>query len=336
MNQNLCQKQFTIITTNDMHSSFTGSGGMDYELNSSNRLGHYSRLCTSINLLRNHYQELGHAVLVVDAGDWYSGSLFQLLAPSEHTKWAPELEYFDSLNYDAVTLGNHDLEAGEESLLRMFEKVEKLSTSGPNFLSSNMRVRKLNAEGMPLDEKTCQIAQNLRHRVRDHVIIVRNGIRFGIIGAMGTDAAFSCSGTRRGVTFIGYDDETQSKQFNTYVKFITEVARKLRPDVDVLILLAHQGTPEDVDLAKAIPRNLIDVMISGHTHESYLKKVSGCFEFSALTSNHHTFITQSGSHGKRIGVTSFLIPVVPSDGLKFIAPDKDVDKDMRITHEKMV
>lgn len=58
---------------------------------------------------------------------------------------------------------------------------------------------------------------------------------------MGPDAAFSCSGTRQFVSFIGYDDHSQAKKFDLYKEYIIEVANRLRPQVDVLILLAHQG-----------------------------------------------------------------------------------------------
>jgi 2',3'-cyclic-nucleotide 2'-phosphodiesterase (5'-nucleotidase family) len=313
MNANQNKKKFVILTTNDMHSSFTGSGGADYDLESEKRVGGYARLATSINLLRQFYENNGYAVLVLDAGDFYSGSLYQLLAPSKKVKWAPEVEFFSNMRYDACTLGNHDFEAGEESLLTMFVKLELLEQK-LQFVSSNLRVRNIeDTKVSDIDSliQTQSFAKQIREKVKDFIIIEKNDIKFGILGAMGPDAAFSCSGTRKFVSFIGYEDQGQNKKFDLYVDYIVEQATRLRSQVDVVILLAHQGTPEDVDLAKAIPANLIDIMISGHTHETYFKRQKGNSKFFDLgkfsTTAHETYLTQSQSHGKRLGVNAFQI-----------------------------
>lgn len=41
----------------------------------------------------------------MDAGDWFSGSLFHLLGPSEQSSFAPELEAMDYCTFDAATIG---------------------------------------------------------------------------------------------------------------------------------------------------------------------------------------------------------------------------------------
>lgn len=300
-------RRFTILTTNDMHSSFTGSGGSDFDLESVDRIGGYSRLASAINLLRKHYESLGHQVLLLDSGDFYSGSLFQLLAPCTDVQWAPELEFFSLMKYDAITLGNHDFEAGEESLMGSFTKLQQLNLD-LNVISSNLRVKKIDTTKTVIDEETAKqsIAKLIRQRVNDYIIVKKGDITFGIIGAMGPDAAFSCSSTRTYVGFIGYDERQNQKKTDIYTNFICDLAKKIRPSVDVLILLAHQGSPEDVNLAKELPTGLIDIMISGHTHETYFKKVKGKEHFfEKQKQKHQTFITQSQSHGKRLGVNTF-------------------------------
>lgn len=292
-------KKFTLLTTNDMHSSFTGSGGPDAAMDSAERVGGYARIASAMKLLKHHYEEMGHEVLMLDAGDWYSGSLFQLLAPSG-VQWAPEVEFFARAGYDAITLGNHDFEAGEPVLFKMFEKLEKLKLHLP-IVSSNLRVKKQPNNEVP-------IGRLIRQKVQDYIVVTKGGIRFGIIGAMGPDAAFACSGTRTTIGFIGYDDIKQSKRFSDYAAHVTRTAQTVRPLCDVLILLAHQGTPEDKDLAETIPEKLIDIMVSGHTHECYLLQANGKRDFFDFgKSTHVTTLTQSLSHGRRVGVNSFEI-----------------------------
>ena len=58
------------------------------------KLGSYARLKASIDRIRDHRRSEGGIVLTVDAGDWFSGSVFSSLGPSPASSAAPELEYF--------------------------------------------------------------------------------------------------------------------------------------------------------------------------------------------------------------------------------------------------
>ena len=58
------------------------------------KLGSYARLKANIDRFRDHRRSEGGIVLTVDAGDWFSGSVFSSLGPSPASSAAPELEYF--------------------------------------------------------------------------------------------------------------------------------------------------------------------------------------------------------------------------------------------------
>ena len=58
------------------------------------KLGSYARLKANIDRIRDHRRSEGGIVLTVDAGDWFSGSVFSSLGPSPASSAAPELEYF--------------------------------------------------------------------------------------------------------------------------------------------------------------------------------------------------------------------------------------------------
>ena len=58
------------------------------------KLGSYARLKANVDRFRDHRRSEGGIVLTVDAGDWFSGSVFSSLGPSPASSAAPELEYF--------------------------------------------------------------------------------------------------------------------------------------------------------------------------------------------------------------------------------------------------
>lgn len=52
--------------------------------------------------------------------------------------------------------------------------------------------------------------------------------------------------------------------FHDPIAIAKMVAERLRPRVDILIVLSHLGYPLEVELAKAVPE--LDVIVGGHSH----------------------------------------------------------------------
>ena len=48
----------------------------------------------------------GDVVLTLDAGDWYSGSLFDNLGADLSTPSVPQMEFFHAAQYDGIILGS--------------------------------------------------------------------------------------------------------------------------------------------------------------------------------------------------------------------------------------
>ena len=48
----------------------------------------------------------GDIVLTLDAGDWYSGSLFDNLGADLRTPSIPQMEFFHAAQYDGIILGS--------------------------------------------------------------------------------------------------------------------------------------------------------------------------------------------------------------------------------------
>jgi 5'-nucleotidase/UDP-sugar diphosphatase len=106
--------------------------------------------------------------------------------------------------------------------------------------------------------------------IRRHLVIERGGLRFGIFGLLGKEAAIYTSGGA-----ASFPDATETAR-----EMVTILREKEK--VDVVICLSHGGLQagkdgrftegEDVNLAKAVPG--IDVVISGHSHTEVQRRLS--------------------------------------------------------------
>lgn len=89
---NLIFSEFTLslLSTSDLHSSFDP---------------YYPKIS---HFIHDYRKKTPNPVLTLDAGDWYSGTLFKLMAMSYTLPYhSPELEFFKYCKFDATTLGNH-------------------------------------------------------------------------------------------------------------------------------------------------------------------------------------------------------------------------------------
>ncbi len=109
-------KDFTILHTNDEHSDVYPYA-LSRDANPST--GGFSRLATTIKNIKTAKTLAGEPVLTLSAGDWSQGTLYSWLeqagAPPNKGA-APELSLMQAMGYDAVTIGNHDIELGPSYL----------------------------------------------------------------------------------------------------------------------------------------------------------------------------------------------------------------------------
>ena len=107
-------KNFTILHTNDEHSDiYPYALSKDFFTNPANpSTGGFSRLATTIGTIKAQKAAVSEPVLTLGAGDWSQGTLFSWL----ETGAAPELSLMQMMGYDAVTLGNHNVELGPQYL----------------------------------------------------------------------------------------------------------------------------------------------------------------------------------------------------------------------------
>lgn len=218
--------------------------------------------------------------LLVDAGDRWTGNAYvdRCAVPGK-----PVIELMNRLGYDVATLGNHEFDHGQAFLGRMIDSMAF------EVVCANVR------------SDTCTFPQ-----LAPGVVIERDGVKIGFIGAItnyegpghpaGNDASFV------GVAFPDPQQEA------------LRCAERMRPEVDVLVLLSHMGDDRDRELLAKT--RLFDLVIGGHTHVVCDTVVNG------------TRLTQTGKDLRNVGaavirlrgnrVESVDYRIVPLDGY---APD---------------
>ncbi|MEG1692097.1 MAG: bifunctional UDP-sugar hydrolase/5'-nucleotidase [Bacteroidales bacterium] len=246
-------KKLTILFTNDIHSN-AEEQSLQYESrivkngDTLNIIGGYARLATLIKQEREKAQKEGTALILVDAGDMAMGTIFH----SVYTDEAFELRTMARLKYDAYTFGNHDFDYGANAiakmLIRAFMAEDSLSNKLPYILAANIK---------PINSPLADSAFNIV-KVKNSVIIEKQGIKIGIIGLLG-EQAYSVSMAQENFTLTPPIEAAQR-----------EVALLKKEGVDYIIAISHGGTllkgkSEDVKIAKAVPQ--INIIISGHDHE---------------------------------------------------------------------
>jgi len=108
--------EFTILTTNDLHSHFEGNGPLHHK----DTKGHFARVAYLIR----HIQSIQPKnTITLDAGDFFCGTLFSMLSISYlFPSLLPELQFLKYLKVDATTIGNHEAIHHEAEFGMMMKK----------------------------------------------------------------------------------------------------------------------------------------------------------------------------------------------------------------------
>jgi 5'-nucleotidase/UDP-sugar diphosphatase len=270
--------RFSILSTSDLHSSFDP---------------YYPRMA---HFVQNYTATTTNPYLILDAGDWYSGTLFKLISISYMLpKESPELEFFKYLKFDATTLGNHEFDGKERGLAYQIEKANHIGGFDLPILTSNIQFQGEDCELKKFAKSTSGVY------FADHIVkTLRNSngeeIKVGLIGIFSPNTALFSTNNRECVHFAGFNDTNSVELWKDYVDSVYQLATKIRSeyDLDLVVALGHSGSPEDSKLLKDLnnlsPTPVIDIHISSHTHEIY-----GLYQ-------HGAYLFQNDNNGKELGV----------------------------------
>jgi len=265
-----------ILHTNDMHSHINGlAPETEYTpliADNDPTLGGFSRIA---GFIKGEKEKYGDKLLVVDAGDFLMGTLFQTL----ETETGFQLNLMKKMGYEYVALGNHEFDFGANTLASIISNNQKLGKI-PQLLNANY----VNAK----DGSDAELVKKFGDgTILPYSVIAKNGHNIGIFALMGLDADEAIAGYNN-VTFDKL--KKVAKKTAGYLKQVEKV--------DLVVVLSHSGVTktkkgtwegEDFELGKAVPE--IDVIISGHTH-SYLPQ---------LVKAGNAVVVQTGSMGSNVG-----------------------------------
>ena len=219
--------------------------------------GGSARLATAIQQERAAAEAEGRAVLLLDAGDQFQGSLFF----TAHRGMA-ELAVQHAIGVDAMTVGNHEFDAGPAVLGRYIDAARF------PVLAANV-----DAGAEP----------TLVGRIRRSALFERAGLRIGVVGVTTPEALTTSSpGPRVLIT-------------DPVADLRTEAAALRQAGATLVIGLTHVGVPADLGLAG------VPVIVGGHSHTLLSNTERGALGPAPTVSPGGSLIVQAGAYGRYVG-----------------------------------
>jgi len=234
--------QITILGTTDLHGNINP---IDYYTNKADNRG-LAKVATLIKRIRKEHEN----ILLVDSGDTIQGSPLESFHGRKNNQPRdPMMLVMNSLNYDSMTVGNHEYNFG----LKVLEKAR--GEANFPWLSAN----------------TYDIAKQQPH-YKPYIVKEVAGVRIGILGL-----------TTPGVPNWDNPPNYAGLEFHEPVSEARKWVHILRDKekADVVVITMHMGLSEDlrtgepnpgqvaheneaISIAKEVPG--VDVIFMGHTH----------------------------------------------------------------------
>ncbi len=166
-----------------------------------------------------------HDCLLLNAGDLVQGSPVSTIFHGE-----PIFEIANLMGFDAFTLGNHEFDYGWLQV-KKFIGIAKYPV-----VTSNL----VNAAGQLMTPKP-------------YVVLKVNGLRVAVIGAM-TET----------LRTLSVPDSLGEYHTLPLVETVRKYAREVRPESDLIVVLAHITGNEEQAILDNVPE--VSVIVSGHIH----------------------------------------------------------------------
>jgi len=234
--------QITILSTTDLHGNINP---IDYYTNKPDNRG-LAKIATLIKRIRKENPNS----LLIDSGDTIQGSPLESFHGRKHNEPPdPMMLVMNSLNYDAMTVGNHEYNFG----LKVLEKAR--SEANFPWLSAN----------------TYDVAKQQTH-YKPYIVKEVAGVKIGVLGL-----------TTPGIpnwdnppNYAGLEFHEPVSEARKWVAVLRD-----REKVDVVAIAMHMGLGEDLRTGEVSPGQVpheneaiaiaqqvpgVDVIFMGHTH----------------------------------------------------------------------
>lgn len=215
------ETRLVILHTNDLHGHVTPWWGWPGDL-AGKTVGGFDRLATAVAMGRKNAEH----VLLLDAGDTVSDTMIGMTSRGEAV-----IELMNALGYDAMTIGNHELDFGTEGLRSLIRKA--------NFPILAANIREQGTEKL---------------FARPYVIQQLGPLKVGILGIAYPNTALTTA--HENVADIEFDEPAPAARH-----FIQQMRQA---GAGIVVVLSHLGLSADIQLAGAVSD--IDVIVGGHSH----------------------------------------------------------------------
>lgn len=270
---------------NDTHSYFEPSS-LQLELNIEQQqlkpyvsAGGFARIATRTHQLREQAQQRDLGFLFLHAGDCFQGTLYFSLF-----KGRANAELLNALNIDAMALGNHELDMGNEPVARFLTRIEFPLLAG-NWDVSNESTNKAilvsdSPKLVPYQPKS------------QHAGWITKQVQGGEVAifSLALDKMADISNPDQDTPFINSIDVAKATVKAIHAQGIKNI-----------ILLSHLGYEADLELAKQVEG--IGIIVGGHSH-----RLQGDFSGIGLDKDddygqciNGTYVVQAGYHALSMG-----------------------------------
>ncbi|MFQ5789234.1 MAG: bifunctional metallophosphatase/5'-nucleotidase [Acidobacteriota bacterium] len=262
-------REVVILYTNDFHSAIDPIPAYWLDEEPTPRLGGAAYLMSLVEQIRDRESQAGNPVFLFDTGDMFTGMVSKL------TRGEALMEMMTTLAYDAMAIGNHEFDYGWQGFRQQLFRAP-FPVLGANIFYAGTEI--------PFS--------------RPHAILEKDGFRIGVIGVIGQDAKS-----------VALPSLLEGLEFYDPAPYLAVSIRELEPEVDLIVVLAHQGKtgpmqtdaeahPDlqrdfdaDIELCGKVPG--VDVLVGGHAHRG--------IETPYVHPETGSLIVQTYGYGTRLG-----------------------------------
>lgn len=246
-----------VVHTSDTHSCIEPISPNFSDTAQANKGGFLRRIALFQQLRREHPKDM----LLFDCGDFSQGSVYYNLYKGE-----VEVKLMNLMQYDAVTIGNHEFDFGLENMARIF----RMATFP--IVCCNYDFTGTPCEGL----------------VKPYIVVNRGGVRVGILGVAPQPEGLVVHQNYEGMKYTSPAIAAQP------------IIDKLRGEekCDVVVCLSHLGWGDAPEQDKDFIANTtgIDVLLGGHTHTYFTEP-----QFVSDRKGHQVAVDHTGKNARFIG-----------------------------------
>ncbi|WP_415679297.1 bifunctional metallophosphatase/5'-nucleotidase [Vibrio mytili] len=241
--------------------------------------GGFSRIATRVEQLRDDAKRQGQGMLFLHAGDCFQGTLYFSLF-----KGKANADLLNALNIDAMALGNHELDMGNEPVALFCKRTNFPLLAGNWDLSNELQAKTHRIS-------TCDNVLSYKPETKSAQYVVKefDGEKVAIFG-LSLDKMSEIANPDADTPFISAIETAKATVEQIHDSGIRNI-----------ILLSHLGYEGDLELAKQISG--IGIIVGGHSH-----RLQGDFSSIGLGVDdpygvkvNDTYVVQAGYHALTMG-----------------------------------